>query len=191
MLLLTLPAGPPPASRMRPRFRSADDLVLLASTRRHSRPSNNPKPAQCRASKKGSIAPMGLTWNRRPNQNPIATAAPRPQLPATSCLGASRTPPPQHRMPPSRHPRNLVWGFQSQALISGIFFSSSKFLGSIWKPVSSSRPIIPRAVARSGCQDGRRAYVAGYSVVARPRLDSREHDGMLGVVGMTITRGAR
>ena len=51
--------------------------------------------------------------------------------------------------------------------------------------------MFPRVIARSGCQDGRRAYGAGYSAVARPCLDSREHDGMLVQVGMTITRGAR
>jgi hypothetical protein len=122
----------------------------------------------------------------------VLVARPQTNVPRVPSLEAFQRRPgdswPRQRWPASE---TLVWGFQSQALISGIFFSSSEFLGSIWKPVSSSRPIVPRAIARSGCQDGRRAYGAGYSVVARPCLDSREHDGMLVQVGMTITRGAR
>jgi hypothetical protein len=38
---------------------------------------------------------------------------------------------------------------------------------------------------------GRRANVAARSIIARPYLHGSEHDGMLMLVGMTITRGAR
>ena len=46
--------------------------------------------------------------------------------------------------------------------------------------------------ARAGAvKNGRRADLAMHDVPARPLLDSSEHVGMLMLVGMTITRGAR
>jgi hypothetical protein len=38
---------------------------------------------------------------------------------------------------------------------------------------------------------GRRANLPAYSELARPYLDSFEHDGTLGAIGMTIRGGAR
>jgi hypothetical protein len=61
------------------------------------------------------------------------------------------------------------------------------------KPVSSSRPTNCRMLScAGGCQGWPVApTLPCTSKVARPCLDSYEHDGTLGMVGSTIARGAR
>ena len=50
----------------------------------------------------------------------------------------------------------------------------------------------PQTLSRAGAvKVGRRTNVAAGSIIARPYLDGSEHDGTLGVVGMTLSRGAR
>jgi hypothetical protein len=61
-----------------------------------------------------------------------------------------------------------------------------RFLCSIWKPVSSSRPALR---SRRRAQELSRLAVAPtlqHSALSRPYLDGFEHDGTLGAVGMTI-----
>ena len=61
---------------------------------------------------------------------------------------------------------------------------------------SGARFFVPthksQTLSRAGAvKVGRRANVAAGSIIARPYLDGSEHDGTLGVVGMTLSRGAR
>jgi hypothetical protein len=87
--------------------------------------------------------------------------------------------------------RPLVWGFFCQPLRRGSSFSSSVSLFDL-KPVSSPRPTSPRHCRAQGLS---RLAVAPTlpptPIIARPYLDGSEHDGTLGVVGMTLSRGAR
>src|SRR5467141_444776 len=82
----------------------------------------------------------------------------------------------------------LVWGFFCQGVRqSGKSFVLRQFLCSISKPVSSSRPAGSLTSSRAGAvKVGRRANLAACSELARPYLDSFEHDGTLGAIGMTI-----
>jgi hypothetical protein len=84
--------------------------------------------------------------------------------------------------------RALVWGFFCQGVRqSGKSFVLRQFLCSISKPVSSSRPAGSLTSSRAGAvKVGRRANLAACSELARPYLDSFEHDGTLGAIGMTI-----
>ena len=73
----------------------------------------------------------------------------------------------------------LVWGRGCQAPISRLAPLHSEFLGSTWKPVSSSRPT-SRTAARAGAvKIGRRSSLSQSSVAARPHLYGLEHAGML------------
>jgi hypothetical protein len=73
---------------------------------------------------------------------------------------------------------------------SGKSFVLRQFLCSISKPVSSSRPAGSLTSSRAGAvKVGRRANLAACSELARPYLDSFEHDGTLGAIGMTISAG--
>ena len=60
---------------------------------------------------------------------------------------------------------------------------------------TAGRPLLPRGSLRSSragaVKVGRRAKLAACSELARPYLDSFEHDGTLGAIGMTIRGGAR
>ncbi len=82
----------------------------------------------------------------------------------------------------------LVWGFSCQGVRqSGKSFVLRQFLCSISKPVSSSRPGSSLTSSRAGAvKVGRRANLAACSELARPYLDSSEHDGTLGAIGMTV-----
>ena len=89
-------------------------------------------------------------------------------------------------------PCPLVWGFFCQASPQGAhLFSSSVSLFDL-EPVSSPRPTNPRHCRAQGLS---RLAVAPTlpraPIIARPYLDGSEHDGTLGVVGMTYSRGAR
>ena len=81
-----------------------------------------------------------------------------------------------------------VWGFFCQGVRqSGKSFVLRQFLCSISKPVSSSRPAGSLTSSRAGAvKVGRRTNLAACSELARPYLDSFEHDGTLGAIGMTI-----
>src|SRR5258706_8659674 len=79
----------------------------------------------------------------------------------------------------------------------GLFLSRSSPERQIFCPSSVSlfdlkaRFFVPTrrfadVVARRSCQGGRRANLAAWSELARPYLDSFEHDGTLGAIGMTI-----
>src|SRR6266404_8430888 len=81
----------------------------------------------------------------------------------------------------------LVWGFLSRSSPERQSFVLRQFLCSISKPVSSSRPGGSLTSSRAGAvKVGRRATLAACSGLARPYLDSSEHDGTLGAIGMTI-----
>jgi hypothetical protein len=93
---------------------------------------------------------------------------------------------------------NLVWGFESQVLISLSLCPRPSFFVLVQvslfdlEAVSSPRPTDP---GRCRAQGLSRLAVAPTlpraAINARPYLDSSEHDGTLAEVGMTITRGAR
>ena len=70
---------------------------------------------------------------------------------------------------------------------SAHLFSFVSFFVRSESPVSSSRPGTSLALARAETvKVGRRTNLATSSAVARPHLDSFEHDGTLGAIGMTI-----
>jgi hypothetical protein len=70
---------------------------------------------------------------------------------------------------------------------SAHLFSFVSFFVRSESPVSSSRPGTSLALARAETvKVGRRTNLATSSGVARPHLDSFEHDGTLGAIGMTI-----
>jgi hypothetical protein len=82
----------------------------------------------------------------------------------------------------------LVWGLFCQGVSGGwrIFFASSVSLfdreARFFVPTRASLTL-----ARAGAvKVGRRTNLAACSALARPYLDGFEHDGTLGVVGMTI-----
>ena len=77
----------------------------------------------------------------------------------------------------------------------GPFLSSGFRAGHIVLIGFFVRPAVPflrpdpqycKADARRSCQVGLRRNLAAYSALARPYLDSFEHDGTLSAVGMTI-----
>ena len=76
--------------------------------------------------------------------------------------------------------------FLSRSSQSGKSFVVRQFLCSISKPVSSSRPASLTSSRAGAVKVGRRANLAACSELARPYLDSFEHDGTLGAIGMTI-----
>jgi len=97
-------------------------------------------------------------------------------------------------LPAAGYNYNSVWtpcmGFVKEAFQQAtgrcIFFPSSVSLFDL-KAVSSSRPALRLPLARAeAVKVGRRTDFATGSAVARPHLDSFEHDGTLGAIGMTI-----
>src|SRR5436190_17369132 len=96
--------------------------------------------------------------------------------------------------------RSPLMGCCVEVRLYGAFFvnprRSSSFSSSVslfdLKPVSSPRPTSPRHCRAQGLS---RLAVAPplppAPIIARPYLDGSEHDGTLGVVGMTLSRGAR
>src|SRR4029077_9998929 len=76
--------------------------------------------------------------------------------------------------------RALVWGFRCQGVRQGGEAFLRRFLGSISKPVSSSRPAHRgRRCAQNLYKVGCHPNLAACFALARPYLDSCEHDGTL------------
>ena len=111
-----------------------------------------------------------------------------PRTPFTHLIRGNQIPIAQAPPPTSPSPRFPCMGlFLSRSSQSGKSVVFHKFLCSISKPVSSSRPAVR---LRRRAQKLSRLAVAQDlaigSAVARPHLDSFEHDGTLGAIGMTI-----
>jgi len=94
----------------------------------------------------------------------------------------------RHRLPfPAGSLYGLCQGGVSIGGRSAHLFSFVSFFVRSESPVSSSRPGTSLALARAETvKVGRRTNLATSSAVARPHLDSFEHDGTLGAIGMTI-----
>jgi hypothetical protein len=90
----------------------------------------------------------------------------------------------------SRKPRaGLVWGFRSQAEIYHLHL----FLSFVPIPLfdRGDHPFVPTRTSLTPARAeavkvGRRTNLTACPAVARPHLDSFEHDGTLGAIGMTI-----
>jgi hypothetical protein len=98
-----------------------------------------------------------------------------------------------------RPSRCWIWLQQRLDSLYGTFFVNEIWQGAAFffvsffvrseRPVSSSRPTIPDVVARRSCQGWPPRQLAACSALARPYLDSSEHDDTLGAVRMMTIRG--
>jgi len=82
----------------------------------------------------------------------------------------------------------LVWGFFCQGVrqCNACFCPSSVFFVRSESPFLRPDPQQRQAVARRSCQGWPLHHLSTCFALARPYLDSFEHDGPLGAVGMTI-----
>ena len=78
----------------------------------------------------------------------------------------------------------LSSGFRAAIFFLACFLD--RFLCLTWDSFLRPDPQYCKAGARRAVKVGRRPDLAAFSVLARPYLDSSEHDGPLGAVGITI-----
>jgi hypothetical protein len=155
-----------PPSRSSEHAASASDSSSIATVCSDQRLPKQATQAIKRHQSSRSIASDPIKYTSRGVQIPIAPAAP-PHL------------------PPSRFP--CMGRFLSRNSQSGKSFVFRQLLCSISKPVFFVPTRGSLTSSRAGAvKVGRRANLAACSELARPYLDSFEHDGTLSAIGMTI-----
>jgi hypothetical protein len=158
-------------------------LAAISHRRQFWPPNLRPAIQPCPSNADHSCSPTSptLAVDRSARAQPLDPSPPNPHSPAAPSPAATS----RHRR--TRRARGfLVWGLSRSFGRAPHLFPSAVSLFDL-----KARFFVPTRAslmsARAGAvKVGRRTNLAACSAVTRPHLDSSEHDGTLGAIGMTI-----